>query len=48
MKYHGGWGFLEAYNLPTIIRMWFVKRLQKQFEMEKEAHEEASSKAKRR
>ena len=32
LKYHGGWGFIEAYNLPIMLREWFVKRLVKQFE----------------
>jgi len=35
MKHHGGWSFIEAYNLPVGLRMWFLKRMQKQFEDEK-------------
>jgi hypothetical protein len=26
LKYHGGWSFTEAYNLPITIRGWFVRR----------------------
>jgi len=46
LKYHGGWGFLEAYNLPIKIRTWFVARLSKQFEQENEAQEKAQRAAK--
>ena len=41
LKYSGGWSFSEAYNLPIGLRKWFVERLVKQLEMEKEAIEEA-------
>ena len=41
LKHHGGWSFLEAYNLPIQIRRWFLKRLVKQFEDEKKAQEKA-------
>ena len=37
LKYHGGWSFIEAYNLPTKIRMWFLDRLIKQKNDEAEA-----------
>lgn len=47
LKYHGGWSFIEAYNLPIQIRLWFLRRLQKQFETEKEEYEKASRKKKR-
>jgi len=43
LKYSGGWSFSEAYNLPIGLRKWFVERLIKQLEMEKEAIEDASS-----
>ena len=46
LKYHGGWSFIEAYNLPIKIRNWFVGRLTKQFEDEKKQMEQARSKAK--
>ena len=48
LKYHGGWSFIEAYSLPIGLRLWFVRRLQKQFEDEKEQYEEAKRKAKMR
>jgi len=41
LKYSGGWSFSEAYNLPLGLRKWFVERLMKQLEMEKEAIEKA-------
>jgi hypothetical protein len=43
LKYSGGWSFVEAYNLPVGLRMWFVKRLMKQLKDEKEAIERANS-----
>ena len=45
LKYHGGWSFIEAYNLPIGLRVWFLKRLQKQFEDEKKQHDAAARKA---
>jgi hypothetical protein len=42
LKYHGGWSFAEAYNLPIGLRMWFVNRLVKQLKDEKEAMDGAS------
>tara|TARA_R110002095_G_scaffold89254_1_gene77896 strand:+ start:473 stop:697 length:225 start_codon:yes stop_codon:yes gene_type:complete len=42
LKYSGGWSFSEAYNLPVGLRKWFVERLLKQLEAEKEAIENAS------
>lgn len=45
LKHHGGWSFIEAYNLPIGLRNWFVKRLEKQFKDEKEAYEKASKKS---
>jgi len=44
LKYHGGWSFIEAYNLPVSLRIWFLKRLQRQFDDEAEAHEKARNK----
>ena len=41
MKYHGGWSFVEAYNLPVKIREWFLKRLVKQKKEEADAAEKA-------
>ena len=46
LKYHGGWSFFEAYNLPVVIRRWFLKRLIEQKETEKEHHESAMQAAK--
>tara|TARA_Y100001973_G_C5205180_1_gene340990 strand:+ start:876 stop:1061 length:186 start_codon:yes stop_codon:yes gene_type:complete len=48
LKYHGGWSFIEAYNLPIGLRRWFIRRLAKQFENEKEQMEKARSKSKSR
>jgi hypothetical protein len=42
LKYHGGWSFIEAYNLPVGLRKWFLERLGQQFKDEKEQHEKAS------
>ena len=44
LKYHGGWSFIEAYNLPIGLRTWFVERLAKQIKDEAEALEKASKK----
>ena len=44
LKYHGGWSFTEAYSLPVGLRKWFLERLQKQFEQEKEQYEKAKNK----
>ena len=43
LKYHGGWSFIEAYNLPVSLRTWFLKRLQRQFDDESEAREKANN-----
>ena len=45
LKYHGGWSFIEAYNLPISIRIWFVDRLAKQFETEADQIEKATKKS---
>ena len=37
LKYHGGWSFTEAYNLPVRLRNWFTERLAEQIEKENEA-----------
>ena len=42
LKYHGGWGLMEAYNLPIRLREWFVKRLIQQKEDEAEAAQAAA------
>jgi len=46
MKYHGNWSFIEAYNLPIVLRIWFLDRLTEQFEKEKEQLEEIERKNK--
>lgn len=46
MKYHGGWSFIEAYNLPVLIREWFLKRLVEQKQKEAEEMEKARKSAK--
>ena len=46
LKYHGGWSFIEAYNLPVVLRKWFLARLNKQFLKEKEDIEKAKKKGK--
>ena len=47
LKHFGGWSFTEAYNLPVGLRTWFLERLQKQFEKEKEEYDKAKAKSKR-
>ena len=42
LKYHGGWSFMEAYNLPVGLRNWFLERLSKQFEEESKQYKKAS------
>ena len=45
LKHHGGWSFIEAYNLPIMIRRWFLTRLEKHFEQQKEEIEKAKRKS---
>jgi len=42
LKYAGGWSFSEAYNLPVGLRKWFVLRLVRQLDEERDAIENAS------
>jgi hypothetical protein len=44
LKYHGQWSFFETYNLPVVIRRWFLERLIKQKEDEKKEMEKAQKK----
>jgi hypothetical protein len=44
LKYHGGWSFIEAYNLPVLIREWFLKRLVEQKKQEAEEIKKAYKK----
>ena len=46
LKYHGAWSFIEAYNLPVVLRRWFLRRLEKQFMDEKQELEKIKSKGK--
>ena len=39
LMYHGGWSFIESYNLPVKIRRWFLQRLVKEKKLEAEANE---------
>ena len=48
LKYYGNWSFTEAYNLPVVIRRWFLKRLSKQIEDENEAVNKAQSSSRKR
>ncbi len=46
LKYYGGWSFFEAYNLPVLMRRWFLRRLADQKKEEAEQMQEAQRKAK--
>ena len=48
LKYYGGWSFFEAYNLPIVLRRWFLRRLVNQKEKEAKSHVDAIRKAKSR
>lgn len=48
LKFHGGWSFIEAYNLPVGLRRWFVDRLAKHFKEEKELIDQAQQKNNKR
>tara|TARA_R110000824_G_scaffold340726_3_gene527205 strand:- start:89 stop:316 length:228 start_codon:yes stop_codon:yes gene_type:complete len=43
LKYHGNWGFREAYSLPIKLREWFVGRLLKQKQTEHDAASDLTS-----
>jgi len=47
LKFHGGWSFIEAYNLPVQLRQWFLERLSRHFEEEKKEYEKQNRKSKR-
>ena len=40
---HGVLSFTEAYNIPTVLRVFFLERLNKYIEDEKEAYENAQN-----
>ena len=44
LKQFGGWSFIEAYNLPVGLRMWWLQRLKKHFDDEKAEYEKAKRK----
>ena len=44
LKHHGGWSMFELYNLPVGLRKWFLERMIKEFEKEKEEAEKARRK----
>ena len=44
LKHYGGWSFIEAYNLPVGLRMWWLKRLEKQYKEEQEQMKKSSKK----
>tara|TARA_R110000772_G_scaffold214288_1_gene324853 strand:+ start:70 stop:333 length:264 start_codon:yes stop_codon:yes gene_type:complete len=46
LKYYGSWSFFEVYNLPVVLRRWFLRRLSKQKEEEVKQHESALSRSK--
>jgi hypothetical protein len=37
LQYYGRWSFIEAYNLPVLLREWFTKRLARQKQDEADA-----------
>jgi len=46
MMYYGRWDFQQAYSLPVGLRKWFMERLIKEKEREKEQVEKSQDKAK--
>ena len=46
LKHHGNWSFYEAYGLPVGLRRWFVQRLARHFEDEREQARKAEAEAK--
>ena len=42
LKQYGGWSFREAYNLPTLVRKWFLKRLIEERKRINEAQEKST------
>jgi hypothetical protein len=45
LKYYGGWSFFEAYNLPVVIRRWFLTKLANQMKEESDAQRKASGRS---
>tara|TARA_A100001391_G_scaffold200622_1_gene185595 strand:- start:170 stop:397 length:228 start_codon:yes stop_codon:yes gene_type:complete len=44
LKMHANWSFQEAYNLPIVVRRWFLKRTIKYYEDKAEAERRALEK----
>ncbi len=44
LKHYGGWSFIESYSLPVQLREWWVKRLGKEFQREKDDMEKSQNK----
>ena len=42
LKHFGGWSLTEMYNLPVGLRMWWLKRMEKQFQEEKKQMDKAN------
>jgi hypothetical protein len=47
LKLHGGWSFIEAYNLPVGLRNWFLNKLVEHIKKQNEEIDKASSSKKR-
>ena len=45
LKHFGGWSFIEAYNLPVGLRLWWLKRMNKQAEEEKKEMDKIKSRS---
>ena len=43
LKQYGNWTFFEVYNLPVLVRKWFLKRLVEEKDQTKQAHADAQS-----
>jgi len=43
LKQHGGWSFIEAYNLPMQLREWWINRLIKEMEDQAKAMQKQAS-----
>jgi hypothetical protein len=44
LKHYGGWSFIESYSLPVQLREWWVKRIGKEFQREKDDMEKSQNK----
>ncbi len=45
LKQYGNWTFVEVYNLPVLIRKWFLKRLTEEHKKVQDHGEEIQKKA---